>query len=247
MVTNTNDSGEGSLRQAIIASNATIGVPDTIEFNIEPPGAQTIQPSSGLPSITDPVVIDGTTQPGFAGTPLIELRGDLANANGLVISGDHCTIRGLVINRFFGSGIVIIGNSNIVAGNFIGTDVSGTLDLGSSGDGVRIENSSNNMIGGVTAEARNVISGNNSDGVELRGPGASGNLVLGNYIGTDVTGTLDLGNAANGVFFELAPNNTIGGTTASASKCHLGQRFLRPDDPRRHLQWEPCARQLHRD
>src|SRR6185369_3198708 len=76
-VTNTADSGPGSLRQAILNSNASVGVVDTIRFAIGT-GVQTIRPLSPLPTITDPVIIDATTQPGFAGTPLIELNGSSA-------------------------------------------------------------------------------------------------------------------------------------------------------------------------
>lgn len=70
-VTNTNDSGPGSLRQAILDSN---GAPSqqTIAFNIGGGGLQTTTPTSPLPAITDPVIIDGTTQPGFAGSPIID-------------------------------------------------------------------------------------------------------------------------------------------------------------------------------
>ena len=80
VVTNTLDSGPGSLRQAILDANATpnVGGPDVIRFSIPGLGAHTIQPLSTLPDITDPVVIDGTTQPGYAGKPVIELDGTLA-------------------------------------------------------------------------------------------------------------------------------------------------------------------------
>src|SRR5438132_13693046 len=73
-VTNTNDSSAGSLRQAILDANANPGT-DTIAFNIPGSGVKTINPTSSLPLITDPLIIDGTTQPGFAGSPIIELNG----------------------------------------------------------------------------------------------------------------------------------------------------------------------------
>src|SRR5262245_55946603 len=72
-VTNTSDSGLGSLRQAILDSNASVGALDTIMFGISGPGPYSIQPLSALPTITDPVIIDGTTQPGFVGAPIVEL------------------------------------------------------------------------------------------------------------------------------------------------------------------------------
>src|SRR5438270_368197 len=100
-VLNTADSGAGSLRQAILDANAAAGA-DVINFNVGG-GVQTISPTSLLPQITGSVTIDGTTQPGFAGSPLIELNGAGAGAfAGLWITAGNCTVRGLVINRFNG-------------------------------------------------------------------------------------------------------------------------------------------------
>src|SRR6266478_509557 len=98
-VTNTLDSGAGSLRQAILNSNAGAGT-NTIAFNIPASGPYSIKPTTALPTITRPVVIDGTTQPGFTGKPIIELNGSLASGtvHGLVISTGNSTVRGLVIN-----------------------------------------------------------------------------------------------------------------------------------------------------
>lgn len=100
-VTNTDDGGNGSLRQAILDSNASAAVLDAIRFDIPGVGVHTISPASPLPTITDPVVLDGATQPGFAGTPLIELDGSGAGGgSGLRISAGGSTVRGLAINRF---------------------------------------------------------------------------------------------------------------------------------------------------
>jgi hypothetical protein len=98
-VTNTNDSGAGSLRQAILSANTNVSA-DLIVFNIPGAGPHTITPTSALPEIIDPVTIDGTTQPGFMGTPIIELNGTSAgeNANGLVVNTDS-VVRGLIINH----------------------------------------------------------------------------------------------------------------------------------------------------
>ena len=133
-VSNTNDAGAGSLRQAIL--------------------------TSALPTITDPVVIDGTTEPDFSGTPIIELDGTNAGSvNGLRITAANSTVRGLVINRFGLSGVEISGagaTGNLVEGNFIGTDVTGSVDLGNAERGVAIFAASNNTVGGTTAAARNI-------------------------------------------------------------------------------------------
>ena len=155
-VTNTNDSGPGSLRQAILDANA-LGGTDTIAFNITTtdPGYITstdsfrIQPLSALPTITDPVIIDGYTQPGASpntngpglglNTVLkIELDGTNVGAtfgHGLHLASGS-TVRGLAINRFSGEGIFLTASGNIIEGNFIGTNVVGTLDLGNAEDGV---------------------------------------------------------------------------------------------------------------
>lgn len=221
-VLNTNDSGPGSLRNAIQYANLSTDVVDTIRFEIGS-GVQTISPLSALPTITDPAIIDGTTQPGFAGTPIIQLSGTSAggSTNGLTITSAGSTIKGLIINRFSGNGIVISGTAatnNTIAGNYIGTDVTGALDFGNNQDGVRIQGGAkNNTIGGNTAASRNIISGNNSDGIELTGSGTSLNVVAGNYIGTKANGLVVLGNSASGVYItSAASGNSIGGTTGSA-------------------------------
>src|ERR1019366_8191714 len=154
-VTSANDSGAGSLRQAILDANATNGL-DTIIFQIPGSGVHTITPTSVLPSITDPVVIDGTTQPGFAGTPLIELNGANAGttSDGLRLPMGNSTIRGLAVNRFGGAGIHVQlpGGTNFIQGNFIGTDPTGTLSRGNGSavqsGGVWVDSSSGNWIGG---------------------------------------------------------------------------------------------------
>ena len=211
-VTTTADSGAGSLRQAILDVNSCPGL-NTIAFNIPGAGVKTITPLSALPTITDPVIIDGTSQPGFAGSPLIELNGASAGAvNGLLITAGDSTVKGLVINRFLGMGIEINTNGgSTIRGCYIGTNAAGTADLGNF-DGVRIINSNSNVIGGTTAAERNVISGNSS-GIFIFN--SSFNQVIGNFIGTDVTGTLDLGNSQNGVVIRTASNNVIGGATVA--------------------------------
>jgi hypothetical protein len=214
-VTVTSDSGTGSLRQAIIDANAHAGL-DTITFNLPVGTIHTIALAFPLPTIIDPVVIDGTTQPGFTGMPIIELNGSSAgsSARGLEITAGNCTVRGLVINRFSSWGIhVSLNGSNIIQGNFIGTDATGTVALGNSLDAVAVD-SGNNVIGGTTAAAANLLSGNARDGVDLS---SSGNVVQGNLIGTDVSGTNVLANGRSGVsIFFGAQTNIVGGTVLGA-------------------------------
>ncbi len=103
-----------------------------------------------------------------------------------------------------------------VAGNFIGTDPTGTTAIANGGDGVEINDAFNNTIGGTADDSSNVISGNTGDGVEITGTGATGNVVAGDFIGTDITGTL-ASPTTDGVEIDtVASANTIGGTTAAA-------------------------------
>ena len=125
-------------------------------------------------------------------------------------------------NAYNGVDIAFAGASNnVVEGNFIGTNDNGTAAVPNGSDGVVIEGgATNNTIGGTTAAARNVISGNGWDGVHIVNSGTTGNVVEGNFIGTNAAGNAALGNGASGVaIFGGASSNTVGGyaTTGGAS------------------------------
>jgi parallel beta-helix repeat protein len=217
-VTNTNDNGVGSLRQAIVNANATAAA-DIITFNI-PAGIEpyTINLLAALPVISKPVTIDATTQPGFFFAPIVVLNGTNAGANtdGLTITAGNTTIKGLVIQNFSRDGIVIQTNTDVVIEScYIGIDFSGSLDRGNGRYGIYVLSSSN-RIGGTTPNARNVISGNNNSGIALSGAGASNNQIQGNYIGTDGSGNSAIRNTNHGVVINGASNNTVGGTAAGA-------------------------------
>lgn len=214
-VTTTSDSGPGSLRQAILDANARAGA-DTIVFGIGT-GIQTITLSSALPTITDSVTIDGSTQPGFAGSPIIQLSGQLlTGGHGLDVRAPGSVIRSLVISNFpnrsqpflldVGAGIYIstpIGSAGVtVEGNYIGTDVTGMLAQ-SNRYGVLIQGGTGHQIGGTTASARNVISGNRENGISINGVG---HVIEGNLIGVAANGTSALGNGQYGVVFEFPPS-----------------------------------------
>ena len=224
-VTTTADSGPGSLRQAIEISNADSGDRDTIVFNIPGGGVPTITLQSGLDLIDQPVIIDGTTQPV---TGKVELTGNGLQMTGLVISGGNSIVRGMVLNRFGFDAISLEGNGgNVVEGNFIGTDPTGTLARANGSGGIRVS-SSGNRIGGLTAAARNVISGNSVAGIAIQGSTATGNVVQGNYLGLNAAGTTALPNSAfSGAIqiFNGASNNTIGGTVAGAGNVISGNTF----------------------
>ena len=238
-VTNTNDSGPGSLREAILGANANAGQNDTIVFNIPGQGVHTISPTSALPDITDSVNILGYTQPGASHNTLadgdnavllIELDGtNIPNAPTLLINtGGSTAVRGLVINRNpSAEGIRITGGGgHLISGNFIGTNATGIDAAANSSNGILILDSSNNTVGGTFPGARNVISGNGNDGVQITGSAATGNIVLGNLLGTNAAGTAALGNAFNGVrITNSATNTTVGGTAAGAKNVLSGNGF----------------------
>ncbi len=234
-VTTTADSGTGSLREAITDVNADTS-PGIIDFNITGGGPQTIIPTSPLPTITNPVTIDATTEPGYAGTPIVQINGSqifypkttppnstpIPGVNGLTIQAGSTTIKGLAINRFTGNGIAINGNGrNVIQSDYLGTDLTGLNGLGNGQDGIYVANSRDNLIGGTTAGLGNLISANGGSGIELTstsGQGVvGGNIIEGNLIGTDMTGTGDLGNTFDGVTVNTSNNNTIGGTQPGAA------------------------------
>ncbi len=230
-----------SLREAIAYANTLTG-PSTISFNIPntDPGLSggvfTIAPTSPLPAIIKPVIIDGYSQTG-AGTSasantndtssainahlVIEIDGTNAGmfADGLTIGsgGEGSTIKGLIINNFAtGNAISLQSDGNTVEGNFLGTDATGTMAQPNVRGVLCAGDFKNNTIGGTTAAARNLISGNTDSGIRISN-GANNNLVQGNFIGTDATGTVALGNTNRGIELSFgAHDNTIGGTTTAA-------------------------------
>ena len=223
VVSNINNEGAGSLRQAILDANASVGVSDVITFNISGAGPHVILPVTSLPAITDELLIDGSSEPDFTGTPVLVLDGSVAgSASGLVLSANNCTIRALVINNFTEHGIVIEGNQNTIAGNFIGTDASGMLDEGNDISGIYVLNgASNTIIGGSTAADRNVLSGNGDDNISISGSAGTGNIIIGNYIGVDVLGTSALGNGSSG-FVLSSDSNVVGGKEAGEGNIIAG-------------------------
>jgi hypothetical protein len=244
VVTNTNPDGPGSLGQAILDSNSHAGQ-DTIAFNISGSGVHLIDLSqSSLPEITDSVIVDGYTQPGAHPNTLsvgnnavilIQLDGGLVqrDAKGLAISGSNCLVRGLSITGFqrnpfsdpflfrvlggFGIQLLRPGTGNVIQGNFIGLKPDG-VSATANYTGVRVE-AAQSTIGGTDPSARNVISGN-TNGIEIQNPGA---VIVGNYVGTDATGTRAVGNE-EGVAV-ASSDVVVGGPSAAEGNLISGNQY----------------------
>jgi hypothetical protein len=233
-VTNTrDDTSGGSLRWAINRVNAGNGKKiDSITFDIKGTGPFTIAPTTPLPTIVNPVFIDGYGQPGArpnsqAGSDnaviLIQLSGASAGfASGLEIRASGSTVRGLAINQFAKEGIRLFsGGNDTVVGNFLGTDATGTVALPNGDAGVLVDGSNNDIIGGTSAPARNVVSGNANSNISLIN-GSAGNLVEGNFVGLSGGGSSALPNPGNGVSLFDASGNTVGGTASGAGNVISG-------------------------
>jgi hypothetical protein len=246
-VVNTADSGAGSLREAINCANASPGL-DTITFAIPGSAVQTIALVSALPDITGPVLIDGYTQPGSTPNTNTESSGlntilRIAVTGGgsspaspwqMRLTGSGITIRGLVINGGTGrNGIRIIGpGGNKIEGCFIGTNPSGTATSATeaNNNGILINDSPNNVIGGTEPAARNLISGNFADGIQIFGTSSTGNRVEGNLIGTTASGTTGLRNTGNGVSVG-GSNNVVGGSVPGSRNTISGNGFTPTNPP----------------
>lgn len=224
-VTNNNDSGAGSLRQAILDANANPDA-DRIAFAIPGATVPTLAPTTPLPAITQPVLIDGWSQPQFA----VEINGagQGANTDVFTVTGSDVTLRALTINRGPRDGILVSSgdfqnrsdNIQIFACN-VGVDPGGTLDLGNSGDGIQVTFANRVVIGGPETWQSCVISGNSGDGISVTS--GSGHVIQGNRIGTDVNGTTAIFNGSEGISFG-GSNSLIGGTEFGEGNLSSGNR-----------------------
>ncbi|MFO0877911.1 MAG: right-handed parallel beta-helix repeat-containing protein [Gemmataceae bacterium] len=207
-VSNLNDSGAGSLRQALLDANLAPGL-DTIQFSV----AGSIQlTSASLPAIVDPVNLQGNTAPGFTTAPVVEL--DLDGFQGLrfAAGSSGSTLRGLGVVNAESAGVIVESSNNVIAGNYIGLDLDGVTPEGNGTHGLVFRSTAaGNIVGSSDAADRNVISGNRGAGIAILG--SSRNTIQGNYIGTDVTGLVDVGNRSDGILVSgAARKNLIGGT-----------------------------------
>ncbi|MHB1559743.1 MAG: beta strand repeat-containing protein, partial [Isosphaeraceae bacterium] len=249
-VDNTADTGTGSLRQAIINSDntaATPSSPNVINFS-QLSNIARIQLLSALPAITQPVVIDGTTEGSYNGAnPVVQLIGDYAggSAIGLDIEASGTQVKALAIDGFTPGGVLIDNASNVTlshdwlgldpSGNATGPDANGNTVINANGYGVTIQSENGGTSkGDVISDSIVSVSFNN--GITLSGAGTTQNVVSGTMIGASSTGEAVVDNAGNllgngrygssggsGVVIEGGASfNTIGGTTAAAENVIAG-------------------------
>lgn len=225
----TCDPPDCTLREAINAANDDEG-PSNIAFNIPPSddgynfltGVWTIYLESALPALTEEGTgVMGSTQTGNQGDtnpygPEIVVNG-ASKYDCFNLQSANNTIEGLAINQCI-FGIQIVGSGahhNNISGNYIGINHEGTAAAANAQHGVTILNGHDNTIGGTTAQERNIISGNQFNGVVIMGSSASGNKVIGNYIGTSADGTGAVSNIWRGIdIWHDAHHNTVGGPTS---------------------------------
>jgi hypothetical protein len=209
-VTSNADSGANTLRAAIVTANGTPAA-DTIVFNLAA-GQRTIALATPLRTITATLDIDGTSQPGFAGVPLVRIDG-VSPASGqgaLSIDANSSVVRGLMITRVPGTALSLDGGlGNQVQTMYLGTD--GNAALG-NGTGLAVWGSALNTLGGPENGKHNVISGNVDNGIFF-GDGANFNLVVNNRIGTNAAGNAALPNGYAGIRM-FGDDNIIGSTGA---------------------------------
>jgi hypothetical protein len=215
-VTSTVDSGPGSLRECIGAVNGSLG-PHRIVFNIPGSGVQTIHLLSNLGTINNTVAIDGRSQPGYntLNGPLIELDGTNAQGNGFIFmtSAPHSSVKGITFNRFPSSPVNFYADACSLSACYSGVNAAGTAASSNAGYGVYVTGKQC-MIGGHFVSDRNILSGNTAAAIFI-GVGAFSNAaqdsVLGNYIGTDVTGTVGITSGIWAMEISSAPSVVIGG------------------------------------
>lgn len=253
IVTNTNDSGPGSLRQAILNANANPAA-DTITFNIpntDPNfsgGVFNIHLTSSELILTDNATfIDGASQTAFTGDtnasgPEVVVNGDYrscgaGNCDGLVIQSSNNRVHSLVVNRMSGNGIRMDAGAtnNTITACYIGTTAAGLGEQPQGGfpgvvrnDGNGISSAGGNIIGGLAAGEGNVISNNGYNGDFGGLVLGSGDQVKGNKIGTDPTGTVAAANYIWGIAIDSGTGIVIEGNLVSGNSSGLGIQLSGP-------------------
>jgi len=223
------DNANCSIREAVLAATSNTAVDncpagdainiDTIAFSIGS-GPQTITLTSSL-DINSPVILDGTSQPGYSGVPIIQIDGGNANIYGVYfnVASDGSIVQGLMFTGFSYGQLVFLGSDNSkVQGNYIGTD--GSSDLGGNA-GIIVQASSNMLIGGPASTDRNVIAGNSTE-MNLN-YGANANVIQGNYIGVLADGSSTLAGSSGGIIIDTLPGVNSGGGQNSIGGLNPGE------------------------
>ena len=230
VVTSTADFGSGSLRAAIYYATDHPGT--TIRFAIptgdpgHSNGVFNIHLTGMLPPlVANGMVIDGSTQPGFTSQPLIvvdasQIVPETFTSDTLLIYSSSNQIKNLSFSGFDWNGLTLLyadATNNTIAGCWLGVDATGNHPAPNAYQGILIASgASRNVIGGTNLLARNVVSGNLQYGVCITDSNTTGNVVLGNYIGTGAGGSNALANGLSGVIIGGgAANNVIGSTNSS--------------------------------
>jgi len=240
VVTNTTDSGPGSLRAAIYFANDHPGTTITFNLSTNDPayanGIWTIQPTGEMPPlVANGTVIDGATQPGFTSHPVVVLDGsallpEAYSSSGFYLYATNCAVKALAFNNFTFCGIVlqtISAVSNTIAGCHIGCDARGTNAAPNAYQGIYLNlGARNNSIGGTNVADRNIISGNAQYGVLMLETNTIGNQVLGNFIGLDLAGDAAISNGVAGVgIWGGASANIIGSASAAGRNIISGNPY----------------------
>ena len=245
-VVNTNDAGQGSLRQAITNANTlggdaslaqsgrTAAVENLVFMipngtgaaglrsgnNAFAGGVATIAPGSALPVLSTSMVIDAQTQPGWSASPVLQLNGSSMGGVCLAFSAGSSTLRGWIINRCTSDALSVYGGStHIFQGNWIGLDSAGTTASaasGSSANAISLSGVSAVLIGGTSAAQRNVLSGNTYAGIYI-GSTTTALAITGNYIGTNAAGTAAVANAVGGIRWASSISGTSGVTVGGTA------------------------------
>jgi hypothetical protein len=238
VVSTTADAGPGSLRAAMYYAADHPGA--TVRFNIPASdpgysnGVFTIHLTGHLPPLSsDGMVLDGSTQPGYSGRPLILVDGSgilpetFTSNSGLLIYSGNNQIQALAFTGFNWNGLTLRyadAQSNRITGCWLGLDGTGARAAGNAFQGLLIsDGAQGNIIGGTNALARNVFSGNVQYGVFITDSNTAANVVSGNFIGTDATGSQAVGNALGGaILLNGAHHNLLGGGSFSAGNVVSG-------------------------
>jgi parallel beta-helix repeat protein len=212
-VTNTNDSGAGSLRDAINVVNSWCGLFSSINFNIPGTGPFMISPAAELPAINCGILVDGYSQPGSAmntnatggnnAAIMIDLNGSsCSGCNGLILGVSGIQVQGLAIRSFGGSGIAsnIGGGTNTILGNYIGTDPGGMVAAGNGVNGITVAGGYAN-IGDGNAAGRNLVTASSAAGILVINGGAT---ITGNQVGGLRDASPGAGNGNHGIYLDAA-------------------------------------------